>query len=72
MSESVVEGLKCIAAELQRIWRRTVSGDAVWRYSHSRRDPLPLEKVRGRVFVTGEALEEWARRQLRPARERTS
>lgn len=66
----MVEGYKGIAAELERIWGRSVSEDAAWRYAHSDRDPLPAEETRGRVACADAELAAWAarnRRRVAPA-----
>ncbi len=58
-----IEGYKSIAAELERLWGRSVSEDAVWRYANGH-DPLPASLARGRVWIAREDLEEWAARQV--------
>lgn len=61
----VIEGYKGIAAELERIWGRSVSEDAAFRYAHSDSDPLPVEEARRRVWISLEQLEAWAARARR-------
>ena len=61
-----MEGYKGIAAELERLWGRAVSADAVWRYARAKRDPLTIRVARGRVWVQLEALAEWAARNCSP------
>lgn len=57
-----------IAWRLQAIWGRDVSPYSVSRFINSTVDPLPAEHCRRRILVYRRELEQWARRQIRPAR----
>ena len=56
----VLEGHKLIAAELERLWGRSVSEDCAWRYARAKNDPLPIRSARGRVWIDCEVLSQWA------------
>jgi hypothetical protein len=58
------DGLKGIAAELERLWSRPVSIYTVERLMKRRRDPLPvLTPKHARVSISTRKLSEWAKRQ---------
>lgn len=59
-----LEGFKCIADLIEKIWRVRVSEDAASRYAQEEKDPLPVErKQRGRgVCADPEAVRAWAER----------
>jgi hypothetical protein len=61
----MLEGLKEIAAVLEREWGYTVSVWRVWRYSMSSFDPLPCRRVARLLRADLVELVDWARRQPR-------
>jgi hypothetical protein len=61
----MLEGLKEIAAELEREWGYTVSIQRVWRYADAVDDPLPCARAHHVVTASAEAVKAWARRQPR-------
>lgn len=63
-TDETIQKREAIAYELEQLWGRKVSAQAVSRFIDSTIDPLPARRIRRRVLVMKTELEEWARRQV--------